>query len=37
MFKMPKVVANQKEKYETDDLMKRISREGEVRQLESWS
>ena len=30
MFKMPRVVANQKEKFETDDLMKRHSREGEV-------
>lgn len=31
MFKMPRVVPNQKEKFETDDLMKRHSREGEVR------
>ena len=31
MFKMPRVVPNQKEKYESDDLMKRHSREGEVR------
>ncbi len=30
MFKMPRVVANQKEKFETDDLMKRHSREAEV-------
>ena len=30
LFKMPRVVANQKEKFETDDLMKRHSREGEV-------
>jgi hypothetical protein len=30
MFKMPRVVPNQKEKYESDDLMKRHSREGEV-------
>ena len=32
MFKMPRVVANQKEKFETDDLMKRHAREGEVCQ-----
>ena len=32
LFKMPRVVANQKEKFETDDLMKRHSREGEVSQ-----
>jgi len=31
LFKMPRVVPNQKEKYETEDLMKRHSREGEVR------
>ena len=31
MFKMPRVVPNQKEKFESDDLMKRHSREGEVR------
>ena len=30
LFKMPRVVPNQKEKYESDDLMKRHSREGEV-------
>ena len=30
MFKMPRVVPNQKEKFESDDLMKRHSREGEV-------
>ena len=30
-FKMPRVVPNQKEKFETDDLLKRHSREGEVR------
>ena len=28
---MPRVVPNQKEKFESDDLMKRHSREGEVR------
>lgn len=33
LFKMPRVVPNQKEKYESDDLMKRHSREGEVRLL----
>ena len=33
LFKMPRVVPNQKEKYETDDLMKRHSREGEVEFL----
>ena len=27
---MPRVVPNQKEKFETEDLMKRHSREGEV-------
>ena len=32
-FKMPRVVPNQKEKYESDDLMKRHSREGEVKFL----
>ena len=37
MFKMPRVVANQKEKFETDDLMKRHSREGEVSQSVSQS
>merc|ERR1712088_520362 len=31
LFKMPRVVPNQKEKYESEDLMKRHSREGEVR------
>ena len=31
LFKMPRVVPNQKEKFETEDLMKRHSREGEVR------
>ena len=30
LFKMPRVVPNQKEKFETDDLMKRHCREGEV-------
>ena len=30
LFKMPRVVPNQKEKFETEDLMKRHSREGEV-------
>ena len=30
LFKMPRVVPNQKEKYESEDLMKRHSREGEV-------
>ena len=37
LFKMPRVVANQKEKFETDDLMKRHSREGEVSQSVSRS
>jgi hypothetical protein len=27
---MPRVVPNQKEKFESDDLMKRHAREGEV-------
>ena len=31
LFRMPRVVPNQKEKYESDDLMKRHTREGEVR------
>ena len=31
LFKMPRVVPNQKEKFETDEFMKRHSREGEVR------
>lgn len=30
LFKMPRVVPNQKEKFETDEFMKRHSREGEV-------
>ena len=30
LFRMPRVVPNQKEKYESDELMKRHSREGEV-------
>ena len=30
LFRMPRVVPNQKEKFESDDLMKRHSREGEV-------
>lgn len=30
LFKVPRVVPNQKEKYESDDLLKRHSREGEV-------
>ena len=33
LFKMPRVVPNQKEKFETEDLMKRHSREGEVRSI----
>ena len=28
---MPRVVPNQKDKFETDDFLKRHSREGEVR------
>ena len=32
---MPRVVPNQKEKFETDEFMKRHSREGEVRNIES--
>jgi hypothetical protein len=28
---MPRVVPNQKEKFESDDLMKRHAREGEVK------
>ena len=30
-FKMPRVVADQKSKFESDDLFKRLSRESEVR------
>ena len=37
LFKMPRVVPNQKEKYETDDLMKRHSREGEVRYFKHFN
>ena len=32
LFRMPRVVPNQKEKFESDELMKRHCREGEVRQ-----
>jgi hypothetical protein len=31
IFKMPRVVPNQKEKFESDDLFKRLHRDGEVR------
>jgi len=31
LFRMPRVVPNQKEKFESDDLMKRHAREGEVK------
>lgn len=31
IFKMPRVVPNQKEKYDADDLFKRLQRDGEVR------
>ncbi|KAH1014099.1 hypothetical protein HUJ04_002993, partial [Dendroctonus ponderosae] len=31
MFKMPRVVPDQKAKYESDELFRRLSREGEVR------
>jgi len=31
LFKMPRVVPNQKEKFESDEFLKRHSREGEVR------
>eukprot|EP00096_Caligus_rogercresseyi_P011698 TRINITY_DN4699_c0_g1_i1.p1 TRINITY_DN4699_c0_g1~~TRINITY_DN4699_c0_g1_i1.p1 ORF type:complete len:299 (-),score=103.38 TRINITY_DN4699_c0_g1_i1:273-1169(-) len=31
LFKMPRVVPNQKEKFESDDIMKKNSRESEVR------
>ena len=30
IFKMPRVVPNQKEKFESDDLFKRLHRDGEV-------
>ena len=33
LFKMPRVVPNQKEKFETDEFMKRHSREGEVSKM----
>lgn len=31
IFKMPRVVPNQKDKFESDDLFKRLHRDGEVR------
>ena len=31
LFKMPRVVPNQKEKFESDEFLKRHSREGEVQ------
>lgn len=31
IFKMPRVVPDQKAKFESDDLFKRLSRESEVR------
>jgi Core binding factor beta subunit len=31
IFKMPRVVPNQKDKFENDDLFKRLYRDGEVR------
>lgn len=31
-FKMPRVVQDQKPKFESDELFRRISRESEVRQ-----
>lgn len=31
LFKMPKVVPNQKAKFETEELFRRLSRESEVR------
>ena len=33
MFKVPRVVADQKHKFENDDLFKRLSRESEVSLL----
>jgi hypothetical protein len=33
LFKMPRVVPNQKEKFESDEFLKRHSREGEVGPL----
>jgi hypothetical protein len=30
LFRVPRVVPNQKEKFESDDIMKRHTREGEV-------
>lgn len=34
IFKMPRVVPDQKSKFESDDLFKKLSREGEVSVLE---
>lgn len=34
IFKMPRVVPDQKAKFESDDLFKRLSRESEVRVLQ---
>lgn len=33
MFKMPRVVPDQKSKFESDELFRRLSRESEVSQL----
>ena len=33
LFKMPRVVPNQKEKFESDEFLKRHSREGEVSRV----
>lgn len=37
IFKMPRVVPDQKGKFESDDLFKRLSRESEVcRLIKTW-
>ena len=33
VFKMPRVVPDQKSKFENDELFRRLSRESEVREL----
>ena len=36
LFKMPRVVPNQKEKFESDEFLKRHSREGEVKKARCY-
>jgi len=35
VFKMPRVVPDQKSKFESDELFRRLSRESEVRKVET--